>query len=177
MRSTDSPNHSRAALSSNSEEQVIDFSTQANKHEWPPILYAVTLAAAYVLELLLPLPSGWMPLWLRALGAAAALVGIVFALSALFGFFRARTSVRPSARAQTLVASGIYRVTRNPMYLAGVLFYAGLGLAWPALWLLLLTPAMAVALDRLAIRREERHLEARFGDAFRAYCARVRRWL
>ena len=156
---------------------MIDFSSQANKHEWPPILYAVTLAAAYVLERLLPLPSGWVPLWLRALGAAAAAVGLAFALIAVFTFLRARTSVKPSARANTLVASGIYRVTRNPMYLAGVLFYAGLGLAWPALWLVLLTPAMAVALDRLAIRREERHLGSRFGDAFHAYCAQVRRWL
>ncbi len=156
---------------------MIDFSSQANKHEWPPILYAVTLAAAYVLEWLLPLPSGWVPPWLRAIGAAAAAIGLAFALSALFAFLRARTSVKPTGRAHTLVASGIYRVTRNPMYLAGVLFYAGLGLAWPALWLVLLTPAMAVGLDRLAICREERHLEARFGNSFRIYCARVRRWV
>jgi protein-S-isoprenylcysteine O-methyltransferase Ste14 len=166
-----------SGTSSNSEAAVIDFSSQANKHEWPLILYAVTLVAAYVLEWLLPLPSGWMPFWLRALGAAAAAVGIAVALSALLAFLLARTSVKPSGRAQTLVASGIYRVTRNPMYLAGVLFFAGLGLAWPSLWLVLLTPAMAVGLDRLAIRREERHLEARFDDAFRDYCGRVRRWL
>jgi len=156
---------------------MINFAAQANKHEWPPILYIATLAAAYVLQRLAPLPAGWMPLWLRALGAAALVAGLVLGVVAILGFLRAQTPVRPTARAATLVATGVYRFTRNPMYLAAILSYAGLGLAWPALWLVLLTPPMALALDRLAIRREERHLQARFGDAYRAYCARVRRWI
>jgi protein-S-isoprenylcysteine O-methyltransferase Ste14 len=156
---------------------VIDFREQANKHEWPPLLYVATFVAAYALERLVPLPSSWMPLWLRAIGGASAAAAAVFGIAAIFGFLRAHTSVMPTARAATLVVSGIYRFTRNPMYLAAVIFTDGLGLAWPALWLLILAPVMAAALDRLAIRREERHLESRFGDAYRAYCARVRRWI
>jgi len=156
---------------------MIDFAAQANKVEWPPLLYIATVAAAYALERLAPLPAGWMPLWLKALGAIVAALGLVSGLVAIAGFLRAKTPVRPTARAATLVTAGVYRLTRNPMYLAAVLGYAGLGLAWPALWLVLLTPAMALALDRLAISREERHLAARFGEAYRAYCRDVRRWL
>ncbi len=156
---------------------MIDFAAQANKHEWPPILYIATLAAAYLLQRLAPLPAGGMPLWLRALGAAALAAGLALGLIAILGFLRAQTPVRPTARAATLVAAGAYRFTRNPMYLAATLSYLGLGLAWPAPWLVVLTPLMGLGLDRLAIRREERHLQARFGDSYRAYCARVRRWL
>lgn len=156
---------------------MIDFSAQANRYEWPPFLYGATLLAAYALERLAPLPLGAMPSALRILGGAVAAAGLALGLIAIGGFFRAKTPVRPTARAETLVVAGVYRFTRNPMYLAAVVFYAGFGLAWPAPWLVVLAPVMAVALDRLAIRREERHLAARFGDAYRAYCAKVRRWL
>jgi len=153
---------------------MIDFREQANKHEWPPIIYIAFLAAALVLDRFVPLPS---PAVLRVLGGVAAAVGVALGGAAILGFFRAHTSVMPTARAATLVVSGVYRLTRNPMYLAAVLFYGGFGLAWPLPWLALLSPVMALALDRLAIRREERHLAARFGDAYRDYCRRVRRWL
>ena len=155
----------------------IDFGAHANRHEWPPILYAVTAAAGLALERFLPLASDWVPAYLRILGAAAAVLALALAVTALLGFRHAGTPVRPTARAENLVASGVYRRTRNPMYLSAVVAYAGFGLAWPALWFVVLAAAMARALDRLAIRREERHLEERFGEAYRRYRAEVPRWL
>jgi protein-S-isoprenylcysteine O-methyltransferase Ste14 len=72
---------------------------------------------------------------------------------------------------------GIYRISRNPMYLGAVLAFAGFGLARHWTWLIVLTPVMAAAIQRLAIVREEAYLERRFGAAYLDYKSRVRRWI
>lgn len=102
-----------------------------------------------------------------------------FALAALLQFRRAGTTVHPHhpARTTALVTDGVYRHTRNPMYLAMV----GVMLAW-ALWQADLRIALAPALfvpiiTRLQIFPEERALQERFGDDYKAWCTRVRRWL
>ncbi|WP_232468490.1 methyltransferase family protein [Croceicoccus marinus] len=76
-----------------------------------------------------------------------------------------------------LVAQGIYRFTRNPMYLGMALAHLGLALALDSLGALLAWPVAIVLIDRLVIAREERHLAARFGPAFEEYRTRVRRWI
>jgi protein-S-isoprenylcysteine O-methyltransferase Ste14 len=106
---------------------------------------------------------------------AAGLVG----LAGVRAFARAGTSVNPLApeRASELVSGGIYRYTRNPMYLALLLALLAFGLwlgNWPALVLL---PAFVASMNRLQIRPEERALERLFGGEYAAYRRRVRRWL
>lgn len=113
---------------------------------------------------------------------AASLVLLVAGLVGMAGvraFAHAQTTfnpLRPEA-ASRLVTGGVYRYSRNPMYLALLLAL----LAW-AVWLghafaWLGAPAFALAMNRLQIRPEERALEALFGDEFRAYARRARRWL
>ena len=107
-----------------------------NRLPWPPILYLSTLAAAFVLERAIPL--GMMEaggLW-RVIAAAVAGAGIMISIAGFLRFKSVKAPVNPTARAVTLVTSGIYRYTRNPMYLGFCIFYFGLGiaLAWP--WLL-----------------------------------------
>lgn len=148
-----------------------------NRLPWPPILYLATLAAAFVLEREIPL--GMLEaggLW-RVIGAVVAAVGIMISIAGFLRFKTEKTPVDPTARAVTLVTSGIYRYTRNPMYLGFCIFYFGLGIAlsWP--WLSILAPIMAYGLQKLAIKREEKHLEARFGETWRAYRSKVARWL
>ncbi len=76
-----------------------------------------------------------------------------------------------------LVASGPFRLSQNPIYLSFVLIYAGVGLIVNSFWMLLLLPVVIFGLTRGIIIRDERFLEGIFGDEYRNYRARVRRWL
>lgn len=113
------------------------------------------------------------------LAVAIGAVGILIDLAGLFQFLRARTTINPLTpkNASALVTGGIYRWTRNPMYLG----MATLLLAW-GVWLanagaLAVISLFVAYLNRFQIAPEERALEDRFGDEFAAYRARARRWL
>jgi protein-S-isoprenylcysteine O-methyltransferase Ste14 len=117
--------------------------------------------------------------WRVPLAIAIALLGGALDLIALGYFIRARTTINPLApdKASSLVTGGIYRITRNPMYLG----MAALLLAW-AIYLanlaaLAVLPLFVAYIDRFQIAPEERALRARFGEDFERYCLRVRRWL
>ena len=114
-----------------------------------------------------------------ATAVATGAIGILIDLAGLFQFLRARTTINPLKpdNASALVIGGIYRWTRNPMYLG----MATLLLAW-GLWLanagaLAVILLFVAYLNRFQIAPEERALEARFGNEFAAYRARVRRWV
>ena len=123
----------------------------------------------------LPLSAGWR--WGLLLAGLA--VGGGIALAGLIAFLRARTTPNPlqPQQASTLVTDGIYRFTRNPMYLGMALALLGWA-GWLAHPLALACIPLAMAwLQRFQIQPEERILEQRFGEAFRRYRQRVRRWL
>jgi protein-S-isoprenylcysteine O-methyltransferase Ste14 len=107
-----------------------------------------------------------------AMGAAAALV-----VSASFLFLRHRTTISPGGRAGALIVDGPFRFTRNPMYLGMALLYLGVTAAMGSAWPLLLLPLPLWVIDRRIIPFEERTLDAIFGDTYRAYQRRVRRWI
>jgi protein-S-isoprenylcysteine O-methyltransferase Ste14 len=148
-----------------------------NTIHWPPILYLLTLVAAYGLDRWQPLPPlaqppidgliGW-PLF--ALGAGLGVAGLV-------RFRVTGTSFDPTAPADALATGGIYQLSRNPMYLGALVAFVGLGLALGLTWLVPLAVVLSVALRQLAILPEEAYLERRFGDAYRRYKSNVRRWL
>lgn len=151
-------------------------SDRPNTHHWPPILYVAVLAAAAVLHWLVPLPAagGTATRWV---GALLLVAGIGVAVAGLQRFHAHGTTFDPTGPAHALATDGVYRLTRNPMYLGALLAYVGLGLAVRWTWLIVLVPAMAIGLARLAVVREEAYLERRFGDDYRRYRERVRRWL
>ena len=103
--------------------------------------------------------------------------GLVILLWALLTFTRARTGIMPSQPARAIVASGPYRFSRNPMYIAMSAIYTGLSLLMSMVWPLVLLPLALASLYALVIRREERYLGDAFRDDYAAYRARVRRWL
>lgn len=156
-----------------------DFSTRPNRIPWPPLIYVAAVVAALALGALWPLPAaGWTPpAWLRPAALAIAAAGIALDLAAMATMRRARTNILPHRGADRLVTGGVFALSRNPIYLGNTLLLAGAGLALPSAWLVAAAPVAAVLVDRLAIRREERHLAARFGAAYAAYTARVPRWL
>jgi protein-S-isoprenylcysteine O-methyltransferase Ste14 len=114
-------------------------------------------------------------------GAAVILaaVGLTFGVSGMVSFARAKTTMNPTkpGAASSLVTGGVFRVTRNPMYLSLLLYL----LAWAAYlsnWLaLLFLPVFVVYINELQIKPEERALSALFGAEYASYQARVRRWL
>jgi protein-S-isoprenylcysteine O-methyltransferase Ste14 len=90
---------------------------------------------------------------------------------------RAGTNVLPTRPALAIVTDGPFRFTRNPLYLANAVAYLGLTLVFNTVWTLLLYVPMLLVIHWGIIRREERYLEAKFGETYLAYKARVRRWL
>jgi protein-S-isoprenylcysteine O-methyltransferase Ste14 len=106
-----------------------------------------------------------------AMGASAALV-----VSAAVLFVRHRTTISPAGRAGPLIVDGPFRFTRNPMYLGMALLYLGVAATTNAAWPLLLLPLPLWVINRRIIPFEEETLDALFGDAYRAYRGRVRRW-
>ena len=114
---------------------------------------------------------------LRIAGYVLILAGVSVAAWGAFVFRRHKTSVLPFRPATSLVLDGPYRFSRNPMYVGMSLAHVGGGLALNALWPILLLPAALAVLFALVIRKEERHLAENFGEEYREYRARVRRWL
>ena len=115
-------------------------------------------------------------LWPYRLAVALALV---VGVAALAGFRRARTTVNPMTpqASSALVTGGIYRFTRNPMYLAMLIVLAGWGYVVANGAALAMLPLFVAYLNRFQIQPEERALAARFGEGFERYRASVRRWL
>jgi protein-S-isoprenylcysteine O-methyltransferase Ste14 len=110
-------------------------------------------------------------------GAALAAAAMGLATAALLRFRRAGTAVEPWRPSTALVTDGVFRRTRNPIYLAMALLYAGAALAADSAPALVLLPAVLALVQIGVIAREERYLERRFGDDYRRYRAAVRRWL
>jgi len=145
---------------------------------FPPLIYATLFAVGYTAHRIAPMqlfvdPTAAVRLVGWALVALAVLVGA----SAALLFLRAGTTPDPRRPTTALVVHGPYRFTRNPMYLALALVYLGLALLVNAAWPLVLLPVALMLVERWVIAREEAYLERQFGDAYRAYKARVRRWL
>lgn len=154
-----------------------DGKDRPNSIHWPPILYVIVLAAAWALDRLIPLPVVLAAPPSQMLGGPLFLLGLGIGASALVRFRIVGTTFDPTGSANALATGGIYRWTRNPMYLGAVIAFIGLGLAVHWTWLIVLTLPMAVALQKLAIEPEEAYLERRFGADYLDYKRAVRRWI
>lgn len=142
----------------------------------PPLIFLGLLLAGLAADDLLALNPA-MPQWLRAAGYVIAVTGLLSIAWALAQFRQAGNNPEPWKPDTAFVATGLYRITRNPMYLGMALAYLGLALAMDSLGALLLWPVAVALIDRLVIMREERHLLRRFGPAYEDYRTRVRRWI
>lgn len=156
-----------------------DFTARPNKVPWPPIIYLAVALAALGLGAVWPLASiaPTSVRWLRIAGAGIAAIGLALDLAAMGAMRRARTNILPHRGADRLVTDGVFALTRNPIYLGNTLLLSGVGVALPSAWMIAGALLSALLVDRLAIRREERHLAARFGHAYADYPARVPRWI
>ena len=144
----------------------------------PPLIFVGVLAIALAIDWLIAGPSLGMSYGLRMLMATILLIpggALLFAAGA--GFSAAKTNIPPWKPSTALVTSGIYRYTRNPMYLGMALAYAALSVFADSVIALAGLPVAMVVMHYGVIAREERYLEAKFGPSYREYKGRVGRWV
>lgn len=142
----------------------------------PPLIYAGFLVLAAVLEWFYPLSMGARSSWHWAIAAMLLTSGVVLALWGKITLDRAGTCVHPAGSTRTIVSSGPYRFSRNPLYLALTLMYLGLTLIINTFWALVLLPLLLWLVHSGVVRREERYLERKFGEEYRRYLRQVRRY-
>ena len=143
----------------------------------PPILMLLAVAVMWALCRWLPLAHWIQRPWNR-IGAVPAAIGVLIAVAAFVRFRRARTTVNPMdpSKATELVTDGVFRISRNPMYLGLVLLLIGWA-AWLACaspWFI--PPLFMIVITRVQIIPEEQALERLFGSQYVAYRRSVARW-
>lgn len=144
----------------------------------PPLIFLGLVVIGPLLDRLL----GFAPLRVAeplrtVLVVALVFVGLAIVLAAIRGFARAGTRVEPWAPSSAIVSDGLYRFSRNPMYVGMTVVMLGLALILSSPSSLLMVAVGVLVIDRFVIRREEAYLEGKFGDEYRAYRRRVRRWV
>jgi protein-S-isoprenylcysteine O-methyltransferase Ste14 len=144
---------------------------------WPPLALGLAVIAGLALNWLVPLP--FLPVDLPAgwLGAIVFVFALALLAWAIITITRAGSNVPTNLPTSTIVESGPYRFTRNPIYLGMFLGLAGLAIAFDNLWLLMMLVPFALLIRYGVVAREEAYLERKFGDVYRGYRSRVRRWL
>jgi protein-S-isoprenylcysteine O-methyltransferase Ste14 len=144
----------------------------------PPFVPLIALAVGEVLHrvvwpLAIPLPS----IARAALALLLLASGIALLLSAAGLFRKTGQDPKPWLPSPEIISDGVYRYTRNPMYVSMGLLQAGLGVALADGWVVLLVPATWTVIYRIAVRHEEAYLQRKFGEAYLDYKRQVRRWL
>jgi protein-S-isoprenylcysteine O-methyltransferase Ste14 len=145
----------------------------------PPVVALLVIAVGWALNHFVPLgPAGKsLPPESAIAGGLIMACGVAIALFAARQMIRARTTFLPGGKASALVFTGVYKRTRNPMYLSMTFFTLGLGIATVNPWMVVLAPALLLYLQERVVKREEAYLKERFGEEYTDYMRKVRRWL
>jgi len=142
----------------------------------PPLYYVAGFVGGMLLNGVISWTVGGRPATTVAGGVVAA-AGLALMLGGVAGVIRHRTTIVPHHPVATLVTTGAYRVSRNPMYTGLAILYLGGALLAGTWWPLVFWPVVIALVTVLVIRPEERYLAQRFGEAYARYRAEVRRWL
>lgn len=143
----------------------------------PPLAWALAVIAGLALNWLMPLPFVPAAVSARWLGGAVFVLALALFAWAITTIIRAGSNVPTNMPTTSIVDTGPYRFTRNPIYLGMTLGLVGLAIAFDSLWLLVMLVPFLVAIRYGVVAREEEYLERKFGEVYRRYRARVRRWL
>lgn len=143
----------------------------------PPLAWGLAVLAGLSLDWLAPLP--FLPAAVPAawLGATVFVLALALVVWAIVTMSRAGSNVPTNRPTTTIVENGPYRFTRNPIYLGMFLGLTGLGIAFDNLWLLIMLVPFVIVIRYGVVAREEVYLDRKFGDSYRVYHSRVRRWL
>lgn len=142
----------------------------------PFVIYIVAALLAFALQRLMPLPF-FDKTTAQVIGAAILLCSLIPGVPAVRGMILARTSPNPRHSTTSLVQSGSFRFSRNPMYIGLTLMYCGLSLIFQSTWGLIFLPFVVWLITTLVILPEEKYLEEKFGGEYQTYKSNVRRWI
>jgi protein-S-isoprenylcysteine O-methyltransferase Ste14 len=140
----------------------------------PPVLTFIFILLAYLANWLIPLQFSIQ--WLRYLGFGIAIIGFLLQFFAIREFMKAKTTVNPHGSVSNIISSGIFRLSRNPIYVGFVLMSIGFPMYSGTYWGLILAPVLIISFNKLVIEHEEAYLEKKFGEPYTSYKSRVRRW-
>ncbi len=145
----------------------------------PPLIYAGGLALGLLLHRLLPIKllTHAPRVLTLVLGSISSGLALTIAILSFRQMRNANTHIDPTQPTNTIVTSGPFRFTRNPIYTSLTLLYIGVALIVNSLLTMLLLPIILVLMNVGVIAREERYLERKFGTQYLAYKQRVHRWL
>ena len=142
----------------------------------PPVLLVIHIFVAWLVGRVVVFPIQVSPMFSNV-GLGLAGLGFLLGVLSLYEFRKACTTVNPHRAVRNIVSSGIYRFTRNPIYLGMVCMLSGFPLTFGNVWGIVLTPMFIFLMNKLVIEHEEAYLEKKFGEAYTGYKSRVRRWL
>lgn len=150
-----------------------------NRIPWPPLIYLLAAAVAWLLHIVSPLPwpDGPVRVVLAAIGLCIGCTAIALDIVTMLAFRRHRTTIMPHRSASALITEGPFAKSRNPIYVGNTMLVLGAGLLFGLAWFIPAAFIAAWAVQKLAIEREERHLAQKFGSDWEAYAARTPRWL
>jgi protein-S-isoprenylcysteine O-methyltransferase Ste14 len=154
-----------------------DTADTANVVIRPPIAWALAVLAGLALQWLVSLPFMPAAVPARWVGGMVFVLALALVAWAIATITRAGSNVPTNMPTTTIVQTGPYRFTRNPIYLGMFLGLVGVAIAFDSLWLLGTLVPFALIIRFGVVAREEAYLERKFDDAYRNYRARVRRWL
>ena len=150
----------------------------ANVAAHPPIIFMILLAAGLLLHKMIPLGILNNPgILIRAFGILLIITALLIQMQTVMLMLRKKTALRPNQETTTIITSGFFKYSRNPLYLTLMMIFCGIGIYNNLLWLLILLPVLLISLDRAVVCREERYLEKKFGEEYLHYKSKVRRWL
>lgn len=143
----------------------------------PPTLFFAALIIGYILRVF---AGGWLPipeLLGEAVGGIVLIIAVLLFVASVSAFAESGETLRPATPSDQLLTAGAYQYSRNPIYLAMVLFCVGFGLATQNLWVILAGGAAGAVVNFFVIPEEEAYLDRKFGVDYREYKERVRRWV
>jgi protein-S-isoprenylcysteine O-methyltransferase Ste14 len=146
----------------------------------PPLIFLGAIAAVFAVDAFAPLPlrpAGVAAMLTWAVGAGLIVLGVALMTLGVVNFTRAGTPVPTRAPTQALVTGGVHALSRNPIYVGMFLIYFGAGTLANSAWMFVVFVPLALVMRYGVVAREEAYLERKFGEVYRAYKTRVRRWL
>lgn len=153
----------------------------AHKSSWEigEVVFGIPFLVGIALHVLLPfsLPQGILRQVLIPVGIVLIVTGMGFIVSARRAFARFRQPTDPGQPTSQVITTGVFAISRNPLYLGAAFLFFGVALMMNVLWTLATLLVSMVACHYVLIIPEEKYLAAKFGEAYQAYTAAVRRWL
>lgn len=144
----------------------------------PPLFYVLTFIAAVFVQEKMPIPITLFRMVVtKIIGVVLIIVALVFLVKSLRQFFLTKNTVILIKPASSLQVTGIYAITRNPMYVGLAILYLAITCFIGNWWNIILFPLLLLIVQEYIIRREENYLKHEFGQEYESYKKRVRRWL